>query len=743
MVRKRGRPKKLAESQANAMDVGGGGVRKNLQAQGSSGTEINGGYFSEEYLSKLQGERGADIWDEMRRSESQVRMVLTAAINILKAGTWEFEPAQDVPDGEKHAKFVEHVFKNRFDWDQFMQEVFTFLPFGFSIFEQTHELVQNDPEFGTFFCTKALSFRSQKTITRWNVEKGTGKLLSVDQQVVGDVANNSVVTMPSDVLVIFTNEKEGDNYEGISVLRGMYGAWLRKQLYLKLAAIGVEKYALGVVVGKVPSGKENSDELAKYKLMLETYTSHESAYLIFPEGWEITLQKHEFDAEKIKSLILLENTEMINAMVANFLALGTNGAGGSYNLGEGLTKFFVLALKAYANIVCGKFNREILPKEVRMNFGPQKAYPKLKASGIDDNAGTALADIIQKLKAANAITTDEGLEEHLRKRFMLPKREPGSQPLPVQEQAAPSFGAPSMQFSERKLSDKWKSTFTKNKDLASELMREHLTGIYAKMKEKLRTAYNAAPENGKIKVAANMGDAPGETEYYTALKNLFAQFAYEAREGAKKELSPSVRKKLSDPKRIQLYDPKKGYFDALPANVKKQVEAQASLVAQTQVGDLEKATYFQFTSSAASTDDINTILNDVDEKVIPTLEGTSNKAMSIEVAAADALAHVMGQSRMALFFEPEVAASIESFTFVNEDPVSPICEALAGTTFAVNDPDVDRYGPPLHHNCKSRLVPNMVGDESNPEIDRGGVPLTKKELGSITLAECSKIFTVE
>lgn len=740
MVRKRGRPKKLAESQSSAMDVGGGGIRKNLMPKGTSGTEINGGYFSEEYLSKLQGERGADIWDEMRRSESQVRMVLTAAVNLLKAATWEFEPAKGVADGEKHAAFVEHIFKERIDWDQFMQEVFTLLPFGFSAFEQVHELVQNDPKFGTFFCTNSLSFRAQKTITRWNVEQGTGKLLSVDQQVVGDVAKNTVVSMPAETLVIFTNEKEGDNYEGISVLRGMYGAWIRKQLYLKLAAIGVEKYALGVVIGKVPSGKENSDELNKYKLMLETYTSHESAYLIFPEGWEITLQKHDFDAEKIKSLILLENTEMINAMVANFLALGTNGAGGSYNLGEGLTKFFVLALKAYANIVCGKFNREILPKEIKMNFGPQLGYPKLKASGIDDNAGTALADIVQKLKAANAITTDDELESHLRKRFMLPQRTPGSAPLEATQAAAPSGP---MQFSERRLSDSWKKTFNKNKDVASELMRESLTEIYAKMKDKLRTAYNAAPESGKVKVAANMGDAPGKADYYSKLKELFAQFAFEAREGAKKELSPAVRKQLSETRRLAAYDPKKGYFDALPTHVKKQVEAQASLVADSQVADLEKATYFQFTSSATSTDDINVILNDVDEKVVPTLEGTSNKAMSIEVAAADAIAHVMGSSRMALFFEPDVAASIESFTFVNEDPVSPICQALEGTVFAVSDPDVDRYGPPLHHNCKSRLVPNMVGDESNPEIDRGGVPLTKTELKSITLAECSKIFTVD
>lgn len=37
------------------------------------------------------------------------------------------------------------------------------------------------------------------------------------------------------------------------------------------------------------------------------------------------------------------------------------------------------------------------------------------------------------------------------------------------------------------------------------------------------------------------------------------------------------------------------------------------------------------------------------------------------------------------------------------------------------------------HNCKSRLVPNLKGNDSNPEIDKGPPSLNQKAIDSITL----------
>src|SRR5688500_12517460 len=236
------------------------------------------------------------------------------------------------------------------------------------------------------------------------LEKGTVKLLGIEQFVANDVSQNSTLTVPGEFLVVFSNEKEGDNYEGIAALRSMYGAWLRKNLYLKLAAIGVEKYAIGTPIGTVPPGKEKSAELASFEILLENYTSNEKAYIIKPSGWEIEIQKQDFDAEKIKELIIMENTEMVNSMVANFLALGMNSSGGSYSLGVDLADFFMATIQSYADIIAEELNRCVIPRLIKMNFGPQECYPKIKVTGIDDNAGIDLANALKALKDASLIT---------------------------------------------------------------------------------------------------------------------------------------------------------------------------------------------------------------------------------------------------------------------------------------------------------------------------------------------------
>jgi hypothetical protein len=134
---------------------------------------------------------------------------------------------------------------------------------------------------------------------------------------------------------------------------------------------------------------------------------------------------------------------------------------------------------------------------------------------------------------------------------------------------------------------------------------------------------------------------------------------------------------------------------------------------------MQKVVLFQFASSAAAQTSVEGILLDVEEKLAPILEGSVGGGMSIDAAAGDLVAQVTQNSRNSFFFEPEVLEKIESFTFTNEDPVSEICQNLNGQTFSAIDPNAEQFYPPLHHNCKSRIVPNEKGD--GPEITGIGI----------------------
>lgn len=728
-----------AQSESDAFKTG---ARLSLNAVGNSGTQVFGGYFSEEYLNELRGRTAARKWDEMRRSEAQISMLLNAMINPIKAANWEIESAKPGDATmDLHAELARTCVFDMIDINTFKHESLTCPVFGFAIFEIVHSVEYNHPKFGTFNGLKALGFRSQKTIENWIIEPKTGRLLGVNQYTYSDLGGNNLI--PGEFLLVITNLKEGDNYEGISILRPMLGAYKRKELYLKLAAIGIEKYAVGTPMGTVPAGKEKTPEFTSFEKVLQNYTSHELAYLIKPAGWEIEIIKGDFDASKVKEMIVLENTEMANAMVANFLALGMNGTGGAFALGSNLGEFFTTGIQSYADTVCDAMNRSVIPNLIKLNYGDQPAYPKMKITGISDKAGKELAEVVKFLVDARALDPDDPLKEFLRKLYKMPKPDKstavvlpavaaGSQsntPKPSDSTIDPQTNqvtppAQTTQLSEKRvlLADRaYAKAFDATKDRVKSLMIENLEGIYDGLKVALRKRYASLSGSDKILAAKGL-EAPGSLAYRKALKDLLSEVAAKSIVNARKQVPAKKNVKLAE-------------YDALPPKIRKLIDAQSVLLSETQISDLEKAVFFQFTSEATVTEDIDAILNAVDEKVEPMFEEGVGAGVNLDAAAGNAVAHVQQQSSLSFLMDDEVKDELESFTFENEDPVSDICSELAGTTFAIGDPDLDRYTPPLHHNCKSRLVPNLKGDSSNPEIDRGGVSLSKDALKSMTLSE--------
>jgi hypothetical protein len=472
--------------------------------------------------------------------------------------------------------------KEMIDWDTHLHEALTFMIFGYSLFEVVNNVVYNHPKFGTFNGLKGLAFRSQKTIERWNVDSGTGELQAVEQWVQGDLAlgRSTYFKMPAEFLLLFTLQKEGDNYEGLSALRPMYGPWFRKNMYQKLTGIGVEKAAIGTPIGTIPAGKQTDDQIDAFKDMLSNFTAHESAYLLKPAGWELEIIEGKFDAAKIKDLVLQENTEMINSLVANFLALGTSGGSGSYALGSDLSDFFLSGIQSYANLIAVVWNRKLIPTLIKLNFGEQLAYPKLKASGINDKAGKELAEIVSSMLGSKALKADDKLETYLRKVYALPAADPAT----AREQDPP---APAM-FSERvgaiKLAESYKQTWNSNKASTKEVMQNELRAILDDLKKQIKSKYNGASPSQKVSIGLQI--EPKTTNFETVLREQLAKTANDALIDAKKQTPKAKNVKLSE--RIQLAAPKGGYFEALPNNVKRLVRAQAGLIAQTQGADMAK-----------------------------------------------------------------------------------------------------------------------------------------------------------
>lgn len=424
---------------------------------GSVGTELYSGYSFEEYLSELQGSERARVFDEMYRSDSQVRMLVSAVMNPIRSANWEIEAADDSNEAQLDKLFVEHCLIGQGackPFESFISEIGgNMVKQGASSVEKTYKFVQRDPNWGSYHGIGGLDLISNKTIERYNVDKATQKLSSIYQISNGDLGKGGV-EIPAPYLMVFNIDQEGANYEGISMLRAIYGNYIRKGVFLKLNAIGSEKYAVPTPILKIPSGFEKRPEFAALLSALQIYTSGQANYLILPTGIEYDFNSSSYDPEKLDKTIDAEDRRMAKSFLANFLELGMSVSGGSFALGNDLSDFFLGGIEWVGKRIAEPFNLQLIPELVRMNRGPRPKYPRLKASGISDKAGKEFAEIIGMLAEKKIIIPDDKLEESVRKRFGLPlksllgQRDVAPAPLPGMPGAPGAPGAGPKLFSE-------------------------------------------------------------------------------------------------------------------------------------------------------------------------------------------------------------------------------------------------------------------------------------------------------
>ncbi len=262
-----------------------------------------------------------------------------------------------------------------------------------------------------------------------------------------------------------------------------------------------------------------------------------------------------------------------------------------------------------------------------------------------------------------------------------------------------------------------KKLIVESKDRLIPLMRGQLQIIGDKLVEDLMRAYRNATPAQKIN-AYKQVEPKGAAAYRANLREWFSEVASRALAQARNEIPKAKKVQFST-------------FDSLPKEIQKRLTALAQLNGDAEVERLKKATFFSFNQNVDNSSGSDAILESELQKAVDTVvEGAA-----VEVGATNAVSSVVNETRNAFFFQDDTLEEVESFTFTNGDPVSDICKDLADRVFAKDDPEAEQYFPPLHHNCKSYLVPNLKGSK-NPEIDpRGLTPSNEKAIASIKFSE--------
>jgi hypothetical protein len=410
---------------------------------GGSGTTAYSGWLQEEYLSELRHPASTEVYDRMRRSDPQVRMTLRAINYPLMQAKWQVKPSEDDPDkGEQIAEFVKRLLFQHMEmtWSDTLRHALLMLPFGFSPMEPVWQSIdRQDTLKGTgapekITALQKLAPRLPKSLWTWD-GLDTGKLTGITQRLT--LGGFRTVSIPIERLVLFVLDQEGDNYEGVSLLRSAYKPWFLKEHTEKIIAAGIERFAMGVPVGSIeggtgfdPDSDKGKQTLDQLEDILSNIQANERAYFV-----EVPGVKFRFEVQKIDVQNPLEFVEYCSRQIAlnvmlQFMELG-NTQSGSKAVATEQRGPFDLQLLGIAEEISQTLNHGPIEALVRYNFGQRPGYPEIQATGITESDQLPLAKVLQALITAGAIVPDDDLEDYLRDVLDLPGRDTKSARVPA------------------------------------------------------------------------------------------------------------------------------------------------------------------------------------------------------------------------------------------------------------------------------------------------------------------------
>jgi len=768
---------------------------KNIQAVGTTGTNIFSGFFDEETLSKLVAEQGIAVFDRMRRSDGQVKMLLSVFKNPIKAAKWGIEAVDDSDEEKEIADFVEHVLFNDMGYSdgskvktfsEFIGEALTMAEFGFSMFEIVHKNVENHPKFGTYLGIADLAYRHPRTILQWHLNKN-GSIKNVRQLVTsGDL--NVDVLIDGKFLLVFTMEKEGDNYQGISMLRPIYGNWFRKDIYRKLQAIGIERTSKGVPIGKMPIEALNANDYDKhvkdFQDVLDKLASHQTNGIVLGAGLELEELKLSHDPVKVQKVITSENVEMTKSFLANFMELGLENNSGSFALGSDLSDIFLSGLLCYAKIIEERVDICVIKDIVRAKFGDRLAYPKLKARGINDKAGVELAEVLEKLDKIGGIQVSDAVKDHLHDLYNLPAFDPDLEEelndddeeddqntdheedaelsdnicdhesdcdcgarfddayAELKKNALKKLGLTSgeqlSKFEQDRLDTEFYLQASKDVLLASAIPSVFITRQAEPLEKAMRLMLTERSDK-MIATMANIFKTEKNRDkarrrgldQRLPKKRAFQDMVKASAGDTSNQALDAVLKEMGATRETFKLDDE---INDLPRKMQKAVLAEALLTSQFLDIDLEKIVLFGYNLNFDQTDSPAQLTQELKRNTDKFLSGRT-----IKTAATNMTSKITNGVRNDFYQVPEVLDEIESFIFTNPDPKSAICQNLTGRVFSKEEYATTPFLPPLHHNCKSTIRAQRTKARNKKPVDASGLRPTgtdteiQKALKSISI----------
>lgn len=685
-------------------------TKKGLEI-GDAGTRILDGVISEEYNQKLSDIRGIAVYDEMRKSDGTVRAAVQAVTLPVRSATWYVKPASEDQADVDIAQFVEAcLFEHQeLTFDDFLRHALLSLPYGVMPFEKVFGTKDIDGQ--TRIIWTKLAPRLPRSVQKWAIAGGKFGITQT-------TSDGRVVEIPGEKLLIFVNEREGDNWWGTSILRAAYKHWYIKNTIYKIDAIAFERQGLGVPFVKLPENYTERDR-QKAEDILKNLRANSQAYIIEPHDYEIGFKDMMSDKTRDpQNSLAHHNREIMKSVLAQFLELGATGASGSSGsraLSEDHSDLFLQAIESVARGIAATVNQAIR-ELVDLNFDSVETYPELDFEGITTVDVQAIATAYQTLTNTGAVTPQEADEKYFREALSLPefdetgKRERPKPANPFdqgldEEEDEDALEASEHRHAKKKVFAEFKPfrelTFAEGKvdfdSLQSKM--DDLEALFDKETKALlheaRNRYMAA-----FTRAAHAGDTKGikeatlkiKAEYTRIIKSsLTSAFTY-GKNNAAKELGVGA--------------------PANPAEVLKQIDIQSDAIADAQIAEIVNESKSAYVQALGKGESITTALGAADAAAATAIDELTRDAKAILTSG------YINHGRNVVFDRnSEKVYGLQRSELL--DAVT--CNYCASIDSRVIEKD-DPFGKNtvFHSNCRGIWVAILQDEEEKPTI--GGIP---------------------
>lgn len=361
---------------------------------------------------------GLAVYDKMRRDEMVISSQLLKKLAVLCSG-WSIEPASEDAGDKEVAKFVDDALRRiPGTLEEKLKEILTAFDYGFSVTEKVFFEISD----GDFEGKLGLKLKTRKPHP-WEFETdpfGNLKPMGLWQ-------NNGQYKYDPKRFVVYSHNREFDNWYGKSDLQAAYRSWWSKDVLIKFWNIYLERYGQGGI--PMLHGKDGKQVNASvYSTLKEALANLQTRSVLAWDTDDAVVELLELQGkgqgEHERAIRYHDRAIGRALLMPTGLGFSEDEKSGSKARSETHFNMWLWVMTDLRRIVEETIIQEqIIDDLVLFNYGRGVARPKFAFNPFNNGEEVALAEMWLKAIEGQAVHVNANDEQHFRAIVQFPERD--------------------------------------------------------------------------------------------------------------------------------------------------------------------------------------------------------------------------------------------------------------------------------------------------------------------------------